>query len=616
MPLALAVCMKQVPNVARIRFDPETRRVVREGVAGLMDSFENRALGFAAGYVAAHGGSLTALTMGPPPAREILEQALALGAGRALHLNDRAFAGADTLATARALAAALAPGGYDLILCGRHSTDSETGQVGPEVAELLGIPHLSGVRALTIDEAARTLTAERESDDGVDLLECPLPALVTVSEGIGEEAWPRQEQLDAIDPGGITTLTAADLGPPERFGAAGSPTWVGEVYEERPTRLGEVLTGDDPAALAEELLEKLIARGAFARPTGEERPRARQRPPGRGQAVLVWVELHEGRPRPSAFELLGAAGEIADAIAGHTVAMLAGGDDEVYERLAAHGADLVLRLPAAGPANPAAQVHAVQQAIAELAPFAVLLPASAQGRDLAPRVAARLGLGLTGDCIGLRVDEQGRLVMLKPAFGGNIVAPVYTTTSPAMATVRPGLLAAPEPLPHPAVSVRKLSLAPAQDGAAGSGRVRLLESRPDPSANVSELTEARIVVGVGRGVGGPENLPAIRALATELQAEIGATRVVTDLGWLPRQRQVGLTGRAIAPSLYVAVGVSGSFNHMVGVLKAGTIVAINRSPRAPITKTADYTLVGDWAELVPALTAAVARARGASRLPL
>jgi len=622
VPLALAVCMKQVPNVARIRFDPETRRVVREGVAGLMDSFENRALGFAAGYVAEHGGSFTAITMGPPQAREILEQALALGAARALHLNDRAFAGADTLATARALAAALAPSGYDLILCGRHSTDSETGQVGPEVAELLGIPHLSGVRTLAIDEGGRSLTAERETDDGVDLVQCPLPALVTVSEGIGEEVWPRQEQLDAIDAGAISALTAADLGPPERFGAAGSPTWVGEVYEERPTRLGEVLSGDDPAALAEALVERLIARGAFARPAGDERPRARQRPPERGQAVLVWVELHDGRPRPSAFELLGAAGEIADAIGGHTVAMMAGGDTgdtgdiEVHERLAAYGADVIVRLPRGESGGLATEVDAVQQAIADLSPFAVLLPASAQGRDLAPRVAARLGVGLTGDCIGLRVDEQSRLVMLKPAFGGNIVAPVYSTTVPAMATVRPGLLAAPEPLPHPTVTVRSLSFVPSNESEVGVGRVRLLESRPDPNANVSKLTEAPIVVGVGRGLGGPENLPAIRALAAELQAEIGATRVVTDLGWLPRQRQIGLTGRAVAPSLYVAVGVSGSFNHMVGVLKAGTIVAINRSPRAPIAKTADYTLVGDWGDLVPALIAALARARGRGRLLL
>jgi len=618
VPLALAVCMKQVPNVARIRFDPETRRVVREGVAGLMDSFENRALGFAAAYRAERGGGLTAVTMGPPQAREILEQALALGADRALHLNDRAFAGADTLATARALAAALRPGGYDLILCGRHSTDSETGQVGPEVAELLGIPHLSGVRAMQIDETARTLTAERETDDGIDLLQCPLPALVTVSEAIGEEVWPRQDQLDAIDQSAIATLAAADLGPPERFGAAGSPTWVGEVYEERPERLGDVLTGDDPAVLAEELVEKLLARGAFARPAGAAPPRARQRAPERGQAVLVWAELHDGRPRPSAFELLGAAGEIADAIGGHTAAVVSGGDERVDERLAAHGADRVLRIADDGTRVMERHILGLQWAIQQTTPFAVLLPASADGRDLAPRLAARLGLGLTGDCIGVRVDEAGRLVMLKPAFGGNIVAPVYSTTAPALATVRPGLLGAPAPLPHPIINMNATNATNVPDSAAPASRlgIRLLESRPDPRANVSELTEAAIVVGVGRGVGGPENLPAIHALAAELHAEIGATRVVTDLGWLPRQRQVGLTGRAIAPALYVAVGVSGSFNHMVGVLKAGTIVAINRSPRAPIAKAADYTIIGDWAEVVPALSGALARARGAGRLPL
>jgi electron transfer flavoprotein alpha subunit len=604
--------MKQVPNVARIRFDPETRRVVREGVAGLMDSFENRALAFAVTYRAQHEASVTAITMGPPQAREILEQAIATGADRAIHLCDRAFAGADTLATSRALALALQPGEFDLILCGRHSTDSETGQVGPELAEHLGIPHLTGVRALQIDEATRTLTAERETDAGIDVLTCPLPALVTVSEGIGEEVWPRPEALKSVDAEAITTLAAADLGAPvELFGAAGSPTWVGEVFLQQPSRLAVVLSGDDPAALVERLVDELIALDAFTRSASGPAPRARQRARDNGPAVWVWAEHRGGTLRPATLELLGAAGEIADAIGGHTAAVLAGGSPGMLEELAAHGADEVLQAGASGlnGYDAEALTTVLAQAIEQEQPYAVLVPASADGREIAPRVAARLGLGLTGDCIGFQVTPEGGLAQLKPAFGGNIIAPVFSRTWPQMATVRPGLLGIPERLSGAAVNLRRLDGPPPPHG-----RVRLVESRIDPAAAVSDLESASVVVGVGRGVGGPEYMPVVQALASALGAELGATRVVTDLGWLPRQRQVGLTGRAISPSLYVAVGVSGSFNHMVGVSKAGTIVAINRSPRAPIARAADFTIVGDWAELVPLLTTALARARAAGRM--
>jgi electron transfer flavoprotein alpha subunit len=166
------------------------------------------------------------------------------------------------------------------------------------------------------------------------------------------------------------------------------------------------------------------------------------------------------------------------------------------------------------------------------------------------------------------------------------------------------------PLEHALLRERKLEVPQV------TSPVRLLEFRPDQTAGADDLARARVVIAAGRGIGGPEGLPALRRLAATLGGELGATRVVTDLGWLPRQRQIGLTGRAIAPAVYVAVGVSGSFNHMVGVLKAGTIVAVNRSPRAPITRAADYTLVGNQEELVPALEAAFSSAIRDGRLRL
>jgi electron transfer flavoprotein alpha subunit len=238
-------------------------------------------------------------------------------------------------------------------------------------------------------------------------------------------------------------------------------------------------------------------------------------------------------------------------------------------------------------------------AIRQRAPRLVLLGATVRGRDLAPRVAARLGLGLTGDAVDIALDAEGRVRQMKPAFGGTVVAPVLSYTRPDMATVRPGMLQAAQPDPARPVVVERL------DAGDVTSRVRVL-SRQALAGDPSEaLEEAAVVIGVGKGIGGPAALPAIERLAGALGAAIGATREVTDLGWLPRQLQVGLTGRAIAPRLFVALGVSGAMEHMVGLRRAGTIVAVNKSPKAPILKGADIGIVADLHELLPYLAAAL-----------
>src|SRR5215510_13602186 len=163
--MRIAVCVKYVPVLAALRFDPETRRLVREGVPGEVSAFDLRALGAATALRQAHGGEVVAVTMGPPAARDALVECLALGADRGVLLSDASLAGSDTLATARALAAVLRREAPDLVLLGRASTDAETGQVGPEVAELLGLPQATAVRRLTVDPATRAFVAERETDD-------------------------------------------------------------------------------------------------------------------------------------------------------------------------------------------------------------------------------------------------------------------------------------------------------------------------------------------------------------------------------------------------------------------------------------------------------------------
>jgi electron transfer flavoprotein alpha subunit len=304
---------------------------------------------------------------------------------------------------------------------------------------------------------------------------------------------------------------------------------------------------------------------------------------------------------------LGKSVELADRLQGDVVGVLIGSKaaDQAVE-LAAYGADRVLLLdgPQLAEYSPEGYANALARAIQEFRPYAVLIPATVRGRDFAPRVAARLQLGLTGDAIGLEIDAQERLVQLKPAFGGNIVAPILSKTYPQMATVRPGMLEALQPDWSRQPSLQRLQLPDV-----GPIRTQTVHTSQEVDATATSLEDADIVVTVGTGLERRENLKLVRELADVLGAAIGATRRVTDANWLPRQHQVGLTGKAVAPKLYVALGVRGVMNHTIGIQRAQTIVAVNKDPEAPIFQVANYGIVGDCLQIIPALTQALAEAK-------
>ena len=607
--MKIAVCIKQIPVIARVRFDPETRTIVREGVPLEVNSYDLLAVSAAVKLAEAHGGEVTALTMGPPQAADALTQCLALGAGRAVLLTDRAFAGADTLATARALALALKRDGYDLILCGKHSLDAETGQVGPEVAELLSIPQVTSVRGVSFDATRGVIVAERETDDGLETVEAPLPVLLACGDGVAEETWPGPEQLEAAREKAIETLTAADLSEDTSiFGAAGSPTWVDAIESFESTRQPEVFDDEDVQTNVHRLVEALEGRGLFrgwGQAPEEEKTAQPRFPKNPYDAIWVIAELDaEDVLRPVTFELLGVAGKLAAQSDRAVAAVVIGhGVEDHAAELAAHGADLVFTADHPGLAQYATESYTrvLADAVATRRPFALLLPATVNGRDLAARLAARLGVGLTGDCIDLAINSEGQLVQYKPAFGGNIVSPILSRTTPQMATVRPGMLARARRDESRTAVTDALDVA--EDALEDAVRVVAVEH--EGGGEGAKLYDADVVVGIGMGVGTPDNYQPVYELAEALDAAVGATREVTDRGWISKQQQVGITGKAIAPKLYVAVGVSGNLNHMVGVLRAGTVVAINTRARAFIFRSSDYGIVGDWAEVVPALTAAL-----------
>ncbi len=270
--------------------------------------------------------------------------------------------------------------------------------------------------------------------------------------------------------------------------------------------------------------------------------------------------------------------------------------------LAHYGADrlVVLDHPALESYTPEAAAEAMAHLVRERTPWGVLLNASERGRVWGPRLAARLGLGLTGDAIGLELDGEGRMVALKPAFGGNIVAPILSKTFPQMATVRAGVLELAEP--HRGRAVAVVETVRPQLGPVLS-RMTAMHSLLDTS--IVPLEGAQTVVGVGMGVGGPDGVAAAKSFARPLGAGMCATRRVTDQGWMPRQLQVGLTGKAIDPRLYFAIGVRGAPNHTVGIKRAEVVVAINNDSEAPIFERATLGVVGDWAAILPALAAAL-----------
>ena len=315
----------------------------------------------------------------------------------------------------------------------------------------------------------------------------------------------------------------------------------------------------------------------------------------------VGVLIEPARERHSR-ELLGAAAGLATSVGGHVVALgpAAGGE------LGAFGADAVRRISAAGAAPADGHGGLAEEDVAAAvgdwaegaAPWAILAPSTAWGREVASRVAARLGAGLTGDAVGLSCNE-GRLIAEKPAFGGYVIADIACSSPVQMATVRAGVLGLPEPRRTPEVPVTEIAVKP-------RGRLRVLRRTRDDDGDL--LAHAEVVIGVGVGVD-VEDYERLRADARKIGAELCATRRVTDVGAMPRARQVGITGHSISPRLYIAIGLSGKFNHTSGVRAAGSIVAVNPDPEALIFDWCDVGFVADWRdvfdELIPRLEAAL-----------
>jgi electron transfer flavoprotein alpha subunit len=326
-----------------------------------------------------------------------------------------------------------------------------------------------------------------------------------------------------------------------------------------------------------------------------------------GSGVLAVGEVDvEGKVRTISWEVLTAARQIADAFGGAVSGLLLGAEiGEAARSWGSAGADrlFVGDDPRLAGLTPGAAAVALQQAVAVNNPSIVLIPGTTAGRDYAPIVAARLGIGLAADCTEFNV-EDGKLSALRPVLGGRAVAKVhFAGDQPAMATVHAGSFAKAEPgLTSP--SVTELEVTFGDDDVS----VTVVETTPKGSG-VSRLDTAEVVISGGRGLKEPAQFALVEDLAGALGGAVGATRAVVDAGWRPHHEQIGQTGRTVSPRLYVAIGISGAVQHNVGMQGSDFIVAVNRDPDAPIFKLASFGIVGDLFEVVPAITSAIRDAR-------
>jgi electron transfer flavoprotein alpha subunit len=582
----IAVLVKQIPKFEEMELGPDGR-LRRDGIEPEMNPYCRRAVSKGVELAAERAGSrVTVFTLGPPSADDTLREAIAWGLERDVDIDgvlvtDPAFAGSDTLATAKALAAALRrEGPFDLVLAGRNSVDADTGQVGPELAELLDLPFLTGVRYLAVD--GTRLDARCEHDDGWMQAEVELPAVLSCAERLCEPSKVDPPGRAAVPAERIRRVAAADLGPGP-WGVEASPTSVGTVKVMEVTRARHVRPDAPVIDQVRDAVRLLRERRALHGDAVEHPVDADHSWSGGGTSTCVAVVVEPDRAHMTR-ELLGVASRLAAQVDGRVVAFTVEPPDV---SLGAWGADEARHLRGE---NIEEDVAAAVAAWADgTQPWAIIAGSTAWGREVASRIAARVGAGLTGDAVDLDV-EANRLVAWKPAFGGQLVAAIEASSPIQMATVRPGMLVAPAP--------RTADAVPVVVDLPRHSRVRVLaRTRED---DLDTLADAHTVIGVGRGVP-PNEYEALEALRTLLGAELGATRKVTDAGWLPRSRQIGITGRSIAPRLVVSIGASGKFNHTVGLRAAGTVLAINPDAGAPIFQIADVGIVADWRAVLPLL---------------
>lgn len=315
--------------------------------------------------------------------------------------------------------------------------------------------------------------------------------------------------------------------------------------------------------------------------------------------ILVLAEKRENGFTHLVQELLGEARRVKEELREEIAVIQPGtqASEEDAKVLGSWGADQVINVASPSLESYHLEVYKkmLEEVIEAYPPSLIFLGAGIHGRELADMISGKLGIGYANDCSGVEV-ENGKIFAVRPVYAGKARARVFVKVTPFLVSFRPNMCAVEEPIPNHKAAVVSLPFSPPAEN-----RIKVLETRKAKDSSTN-LADARIIVSGGRGLQGPENFPLLEELAGVMGAAVGASRMVVDAGWIGHEHQVGQTGRAVTPDLYIACGISGAIQHLAGMSSAKYIVAINKDPEAPIFKIADYGIVGDLFEIIPLLT--------------
>lgn len=607
----ILVCVKQVPNTKHMTIDSESNRLVRHGIAAILNPADRYALEKALRFRDQHGGKITVISMGAVPAESELVAAHLVGADRCLLLTDPVFGGSDSFATASVLAAAARyeekrmGGPFDIIYCGKSTIDGETGQVGPELAEILGIPYFSNISRM--DYTAGSCRIEYSLDEKTMLVDAQFPVLLTYP--FGGDVCLRaaiSERLSAVEEVKIPRLSFEDLQPwlnKDEIGLNGSATRVVRSFVP-PTQRQSVRidqgTAKEKAAL---LMEHLIKDGWVNKKKADKPAVITEEIPEKSdRRICVFVEQDEKNAcKNISLELLTPAIEMGIAAKFRVSAILVGVDNrKAEEELSHYPIEEIISCEDAELAD--MQVPSYMEAVAGIIetyqPEGLLVGSTEFGKELAARIAARFHTGLTAECTGVRYEEESEsIIWSRPAYGGKLMADIICRKKrPQMGTIREGVF---EKVAFGVGNPKIIRMNSCKSRLAD--KVKVLKKTVLPGFVPQESNDISMIVSMGRGVRNVDGCDLCCDFADAIGASLGASRGAVEQRLLPQQYLIGVNGKTVRPSIYFACGISGSMQHMTGVLDSGCIVAINTNPKAEIFQYADYCVVGDLFEILPEL---------------
>lgn len=552
-----------------------------------------------------YGAQTIGLCMGVLKATTSLKYAIAMGLDQIILMSDHRFAGSDTFATSYILSQGIANiGKYDLVICGRQSTDGDTGQIAQELASHMGIPCLIHVVSVDFIENDKICCAVL-TEQGYLKVKVQLPAVISVLKGINEPRIPSISGIIKAQRTTVKVINGNDLKIDfSKCGIHGSPTRVKSVqrYVFEPKQTVDI-TDRYLNVIEAELQKARAADGTFFEPRSDNHVKRSGADSHLNKRGEVWVlcEVHGGAISNTSLQLLAKAVTLMGKYQHLCAVLLDPVSSEALDILANYGVHRLYCVNKAckTPAFDESKPNTLYAICRKYQPSIVLFTSTVWGRWLAPLVAAKLETGLTADCLDFKLDaDTGNLIQTRATYGGSLIAEIICPNArPQMATVRANIF--PD-VSNAYYGKAVLEIVDISEDVCYGSRITMVSD--EHSCPLSEgLSNADIILCGGRGIGGKRGFDMLFELSHLMGGTVGATRYAVDAGWIDYSFQIGQTGTIVQPKVYLNFGVSGAFEHIVGMQHSKCVISVNQDPNAPIFAYSDYKVVDDCYATLTAL---------------